>query len=305
MVISFESDFMSFLMFAFIFGAIIVGAIEEYMRNKKRNSGELYRIKNKKEIEFEKFDDLDEVEKNRIEEQKLENELDSLRRTAYSNMLREQAENKNYTADVEKLERYIQGERILGSVKVKKEEVHEAESIQKLKAIQVDFNPDLFKEWSKAVFLMTQVGKEEELTVATEIFADPIYNNLIRQIREFKRDGIEYIKDDVMVDEVKIIDYSKTTDREIIKVYINAKMKEYIVKLDTREVLRGDTRLDNSKHYVMTFQKKSFGLQEGFMRNCPNCGGAIEQVEFGRCMYCKALIIPIRYNWTLTNIEAV
>lgn len=220
-------------------------------------------------------------------------------------MMRERTENGNYVVDTEKLERFVQGERILSSVKVKKEEIHEAEPIQRLKAIRVDFNVDLFKEWSKAVFLMTQVGKEEELTVATEIFADPIYNNLIRQIKEFKRDGIEYIKDDVMVDEVKIFDYSKSTDTEKIKVYINAKMKEYIVKLDTREVIRGDTRIDNNKHYVMTFQKKSFGLQEGFMRNCPNCGGAIEQVEFGKCMYCKALIIPIRYNWVLTGIEAV
>ena len=58
--------------------------------------------------------------------------------------------------------------------------------------------------------------------------------------------------------------------------------------------------------YAMGMNEEIYELEkEGFLSNCPNCGAAISQIEFGKCQYCESIILPIRYNWVLVKFEMV
>lgn len=77
------------------------------------------------------------------------------------------------------------------------------------------------------------------------------------------------------------------------------------MKKSDKSILRGNKHKFNNKKVLMTFVKKKSEEQEGIIQNCPNCGTALSQVELGKCRYCGTIILPIRYNWTLTKFETM
>ena len=94
-------------------------------------------------------------------------------------------------------------------------------------------------------------------------------------------------------------------DKAQIKVFIKARLKEYIINKGTQEIIKGNARRANERGFILTFQKKDMEQQVGFVTNCPSCGASIADTEFGRCQYCDSLVNPIRYNWTLIKYEVL
>ena len=75
--------------------------------------------------------------------------------------------------------------------------------------------------------------------------------------------------------------------------------------MSDNQVIRGSKDKIYKKSVIMTFLKKNIEEGEGIIHNCPNCGSEVQQTEFGKCPYCRTLIVPIRYNWTLIKFETV
>ena len=124
-------------------------------------------------------------------------------------------------------------------------------------------------------------------------------------MHRFKKDNIELHREEMLIEDVKILDYGKYHGKSQLKVYIRAQLKEYIMHKDNKKVLKGNSKKVNEKNYIMTFSKKDGEKQVGFVRNCPGCGASVEKLEFGRCTYCGNLVNPIRYNWTLIKLEII
>ena len=109
----------------------------------------------------------------------------------------------------------------------------------------------------------------------------------------------------MLIEDVKILDYGRYHGKSQLKVYVQTRLKEYIINKATKKVLKGNSKNVKEKNYIMTFTKKEGEKQVGFVRNCPGCGAAVEETEFGRCTYCGNLVNPIRYNWTLIKLETI
>lgn len=119
------------------------------------------------------------------------------------------------------------------------------------------------------------------------------------------KDGLAFITEDLIIENCKIYDYGKRLENEEVKVLIDAKMKEYIIKKSDNSIIRGDKDNYHSKRISLTFIKQNNNKLEGLIHNCPNCGAEVSQTEFGKCPYCHTLLFPIRYNWTLTKFETM
>lgn len=126
------------------------------------------------------------------------------------------------------------------------------------------------------------------------------------QAKAFEKDGIELITEDLLIKNCNIYDYGRSLDKEEIKVLIEATMKEYIINTQDRKVLRGNNKDYLNKKVLLTFVKRESTVQEGLtITNCPNCGAPTHQTELGKCQACGTIILPIRYNWTLTKFETM
>lgn len=232
--------------------------------------------KKERELNFNEFDDIGKIRRNReYSEKQLHNEWVAL--------------NKNLKINY----------------KNKEENIYEGATINAIKKDENTFDTELFKKWSKEIFKCIKLGTREEIDVVKDFMLEEMYDRFIYQDEQFNEDGLQFVKEDLLIEEVKILDYGRRMAKEEIKIYIKAKIKEYIKLKDTNKVIRGNKHKAKEKVYIMTFIRQNLEGQEGFITNCPSCGAEIAETEFGKCRYCGSLVFPIRYNWTLTKFQTL
>jgi len=168
-----------------------------------------------------------------------------------------------------------------------------------------NFDVELFKKWSRQIFGCIKEGKEEQLEMVKNFISEELYAKLEKQKKQFEKDGLEFITEDLIIEKCNLYDYARSLSKEEIKILIQASMKEYILQKETNMILRGSNEKSYTKKIIMTFVKKDTNEMEGLLHNCPNCGAEVTQTEFGKCRYCNTLVAPIRYNWTLTKFETL
>ena len=294
----------------------------------------IFKNKKDKSIKFDEFDDIDEVRKQEEKEkEEMEYEYNVLRKVysdTYNKTLREMGQDQTledieynrYKEDeipffekiiaegaandaVEKARKDLADFRLLDSVDYDKEDVTEGNQISALRENGNNFETDLFKKWSLEIFKCIKSKNEEVLETVKNFMTEELYSKLLYQRKQFEKDGLEFITEDLRIQKCVLYDYSRSMSKEELKVRIDVAMKEYIIRKSDNTVVRGDREKSYNKNIIMTFVKRNVEDYEGLLHNCPNCGAEVSQTEFGRCKYCNTLIFPIRYNWTLTNYEAM
>lgn len=230
-------------------------------------------ILQKNKLQFNEYEDFDKIQQYQIENEQLENELSKTQK-------------KKIIKDTSK-------------------EILDGVQISSIKEDDNTFDADLFKKWSRNIFTYLQLGKEEELKQIRSSISDTFYSRRMQMLKDFERDNLELKREDLLIEEIKILDYSKWMDKAQIKVFIKARLKEYIINKATQEIIKGNARKSSERGFILTFQKKDAEQQVGFVTNCPSCGASISDTEFGTCQYCDSLVNPIRYNWTLIKYEVL
>ena len=271
--------------------------------------------KNKEDIEFDEFSDIEKVTKREEKEKKeIKYHNEVLGKVYTDSFLENNNKYKNFLDiediinaqnNIEQAKKDLYNFRRLDSVKIKNGKKPEGTHIRDIRANQEGFDAELFKNWSMQIFKCIKIGDKEGLEILKKVMTRQLYNNLTFQMKEFEKDGLKFVTEDLMIKEVSLVDYAKGMSKEEIKVFIKAKMREYIVEENTGNVIRGNKKKLLERKVVMTFLKQNKEDKEGFITNCPNCGAETAQVEFGKCAYCDTLVFPIRYNWTLIKFETI
>lgn len=212
---------------------------------------------------------------------------------------------KQYEEENEQLENELEKTQKKNLIKDTNEEVLDNVQISSIKKDDNSFNADLFKKWSRNIFTYLQLGKEEELKQIRSSISDTFYERKIQMLKDFERDNLELKRENLVIEEIKILDYSKWMDKAQIRVFIKAKLKEYIINNVTQKIIKGNNRRSSERGFILTFQKNDVDQQAGFVTNCPSCGASISNTEFGTCQYCGSLVNPIRYNWKLIKYEVL
>jgi len=277
---------------------------------------QLKKRKDKNRISFDEFDDIEKIkEREAIEKASIEFEskvLDKVYKDTYNEVLNNSTSLYKHTQALleannarEKAAKDLHDFRIIDSVEVDKESIKEGSSIDSLRENGNDIDIELFKKWCRQIFGCIKIGTDEQLEIVKKFISEELYNKFTFQIKQFEKDGLQFITEDLMINECKIYDYSKSLNKEEIIVYIDSMMKEYIISKNDNKIIRGNKEKFKNKRVLMTFSKKENLSKEGIIYNCPNCGGKLDNPEFGKCKYCNTLIFPIRYNWTLTKFETI
>lgn len=280
-------------------GIILFYLFKNYIipKSKEKISDIISKAKRKQKLDFNEFEDWEKIEQNEIENEQLKNEWQKIER-AYTE--------KYNILDSHKIKENMRSIKFIDTFEADDEDnVKEATSVATILREDNTFDANLFKKWCINIFEFIQLGTEEELKQIKDVIIQPMYDRKIKQIHRFKKDNIELRREDMLIEDIKILDYGRHHGKSQLKVYVRAQLKEYIIHKDTKKVLKGNSKKVNEKNYIMTFTKKDGEKQVGFIRNCPGCGASVEELEFGRCTYCGNLVNPIRYNWTLIKLEII
>ena len=272
----------------FLFIMCILPLIKHIILKARKNS-------NKKKLNINEFDDYDRIKLEEFKQQQLENEWEFI----------EEVYAKKYPNNLKKIETHVNSIKIMDEFEPEKIGFVDGSEINELLEENQDFDVNLFKKWASNIFEYVQLANLEEMKLIKNSISDLLYDKRILQLQNFERDNLELKRDTLLVKDVKIYDYYSGLDGEKIKVYIKADLKEYIINKKNKKVLKGSSKKILEKQYILTFKDLETNEKNGFIHNCPNCGGNVIENEFGRCKYCGSLINPIRYNWLLEKFELV
>ena len=98
-------------------------------------------------------------------------------------------------------------------------------------------------------------------------------------------------------------------DKEVLTVFLNAMMRDYVIDDETKKVLESDPNRDWYMKYEMVFNRKAGvktdpGKKGNTITNCPNCGAPTEITSSGQCAYCGSVITNGEHDWVLTDIHS-
>lgn len=180
---------------------------------------------------------------------------------------------------------------------------------EKIRQIDPMFSEEKFLNWSKDVFVKLQAAwTKREWNIIRPFESNELFETHAAQLQEFIKTGKINVVERVSVQQATLNSFLQDGDKEIIKVNLDAVMRDYIIDEKTNKVLEGKPKEDQYMRYRLTFIRKAgVKTQEGKSNmsttNCPNCGAPTQITSAGECEYCKSVITTGEHDWVLSSLE--
>lgn len=167
-----------------------------------------------------------------------------------------------------------------------------------------DFNEAMFKTKVDNIFvkLYTCIMKGD-LTDVRHFISEELYNNYINKINELISHNKRQMYDEINVKNTMIINRKILEDREIIDVEIVSRYMDYIIDINTGDLISGDDTRRIERSNILRFEKKLNTKDFGIVRKCPGCGASINVNNTGKCEYCDTIFNLDDYDYILVSIN--
>lgn len=167
-----------------------------------------------------------------------------------------------------------------------------------------DFNEAMFKTKVDNIFvkLYTCIMKGN-LTDVRHFISEELYNNYINKINELISHNKRQMYDEINVKNTMIINRKILEDKEIIDVEIVSRYMDYIIDINTGDLISGDDTRRIERRNILRFEKKLNTKDFGIVRKCPGCGASINVNNNGKCEYCDTIFNLDDYDYILVSIN--
>lgn len=179
-----------------------------------------------------------------------------------------------------------------------------------IQAIDPDFSSDKFIGFAREVFMKIQEAWTTKNWKPIRPFeSEALFNQHKQQLDEYIRLGKTNVVEKIGIKHCSLHSFSQDGDKEVLTVWLNAVMRDYIIEDATKKVLESDPNRDWYMKYVMVFNRKAGlktqpGKKGNSITNCPNCGAPTEVTSSGQCTYCGTVITNGEHDWVLTDIHS-
>lgn len=180
---------------------------------------------------------------------------------------------------------------------------------EKIRQTDPMFSEEKFLNWTKDVFIKLQTAwTKREWTIIRPFESNELFETHATQLQEYIREGKINVIERVAVQQANLSSFLQDGDKEVIKVNLDAVMRDYIIDEKTNKVLEGKPKEDQYMRYTLTFMRKTgVKTQEGKSNmsttNCPNCGAPTQITSAGQCEYCGSVITTGEHDWVLSNLQ--
>lgn len=181
---------------------------------------------------------------------------------------------------------------------------------EQIRQIDPNFSSDAFIGWTREVYLKIQrAWSKRNWEIIRPFESNELFEVHNEQLNEFienkKINKIEKIN----IKKIALHDFKVDGDKEVLTVYLDAIIRDYVVDEETNKVVESNPNKDWYMKYVMTFNRKSGvktkeGLSNKSTTNCPNCGAPTNITSSGKCEYCKSIITTGEHDWVLSDIRS-
>ena len=166
-----------------------------------------------------------------------------------------------------------------------------------------DFNEAMFKTKIDNIFVKLYTSiMAQDLSDVSHFIGDTLQKELEDKINNLKSQNKRQMYDEINVKNTNIISRSVEEDKEIVKVEIISRYMDYIINIDTGELVSGTDTRRIEKRNILIFEKSLNTKDIGLVRRCPGCGASISVNKSGKCDYCGAIFNQEDYDYVLTSL---
>ena len=179
-----------------------------------------------------------------------------------------------------------------------------------IRSIDPDFSSDKFIGFAREVFMKIQEAwTTKDWRPIRPFESETLFNQHKQQLDEYIRLGKTNIVEKIAIKHCSLHSFRKDGDKEVLTVWLNAVMRDYVIDDKTKNVLESDPNRDWYMKYEMVFNRKAGvktdpGKKGNTITNCPNCGAPTEITSSGQCAYCGSVITNGEHDWVLTDIHS-
>ena len=181
---------------------------------------------------------------------------------------------------------------------------------QQIQAIDPEFSSDKFIGFAREVFMtIQQAWTAKDWKPIRPFESETLFNQHKQQLDEYIRLGKTNVVEKIGIKHCSLHSFRQDGDKEVLTVWLNAVMRDYVIDDKTKKVLESDPNRDWYMKYEMVFNRKA-GLKTdpakkgNTITNCPNCGAPTEITSSGQCAYCGSVITNGEHDWVLTDIHS-
>lgn len=179
-----------------------------------------------------------------------------------------------------------------------------------IRAIDPDFSSDKFIGFAREVFMTIQAAwTAKDWRPIRPFESETLFNQHKQQLDEYIRLGKTNVVEKIAIKHCSLHSFKQDGDKEVLTVWLNAVMRDYVIDDATKKVLESDPNRDWFMRYEMVFNRKAGlktnpGKKGNTITNCPNCGAPTEVTSSGQCAYCGSVITNGEHDWVLTDIHS-
>lgn len=179
-----------------------------------------------------------------------------------------------------------------------------------IQAFDPAFSSDKFIGFAREVFMTIQAAwTAKDWKPIRPFESETLFNQHKQQLDEYIRLGKTNVVEKIGIKHCSLHSFRQDGDKEVLTVWLNAVMRDYVIDDATKKVLESDPNRDWYMCYEMVFNRKAGlktdpGKKGNAITNCPNCGAPTEVTSSGQCTYCGSVITNGEHDWVLTDIHS-
>ena len=172
------------------------------------------------------------------------------------------------------------------------------------------FSADKFNGFAREVFMKIQEAwNNKDWKPIRPFESETLFNQHKQQLDEYIRLKKTNVVEKITIKHCSLHEFRQDGDKEVLTVWLNALMRDYVIDDETKKVLESDPNRDWYMKYEMVFNRKAGvktdpGKKGNTITNCPNCGAPTEVTSSGQCAYCGSVITNGEHDWVLTDIHS-
>lgn len=167
-----------------------------------------------------------------------------------------------------------------------------------------ELNEAMFKTKVDNIFVKVYTSiMKQNLEDVSHFIGDSLEEELQTKINNLKSQNKRQMYDELNVKDTRILNRYIEDDKEIVEVELISRYMDYIIDIDTGDLLSGDDTRRIEKTNILRFEKKLDTKEIGIVRKCPGCGVSISVNTSGKCDYCDATFNQEDYDYILMSIS--
>lgn len=176
-------------------------------------------------------------------------------------------------------------------------------NISEFEQIDRTFNQAMFLTKVNNIFIKFFTAiMSDKLEEVDHFISDDVYEYGEKIIKPLRENNYRQMYDELNVKSSFIKNIEIRENEYVIDVFLEARYMDYVLDLNTGDVISGTDSSRIQVDYILSFSKSAEATDQGIAKKCQACGAPMDVNNTGKCDYCGSIYKQEQHDWVLSSI---